>query len=186
MYEAGSRKEDKEEAHAEYERADAQWRLLEATRKNDVTAAKSRADELRAKIRELDVNLDEAIVRAPSKVIIEVLAVRPGDVVPPNQPVIRALRLDDLWVRVYVPETELGKVRREEPVEVTIDSYPGRVFHGRVSLINPVSEYTPRNVQSVDERQHQVFGVKVRIEDGQDVFHAGMAAEVLLPLKPAP
>jgi len=68
-------------------------------------------------------------------------------------------------------------------VEVTIDSYPGRVFYGKVFQRSSISEFTPRNVQSVDERRHQVFGVKIRIEDPQGVFSAGMAAEVKIRLE---
>jgi multidrug resistance efflux pump len=188
MLKTGSRQEDKDEARAEWERTQAQWKLLEATRPEEISAAKARADELRGKIREIDVNLDERIVRAPasSSVLIEVLGVREGDIVPANQPIIRALRVEDLWVRVYVPEPDLGKVRLDQVVEVTIDSYPGKRFQGKVVQINAISEFTPRNVQSLDERRHQVFGVKVQIENAQGAFHAGMAAEVLLPLQPAP
>jgi multidrug resistance efflux pump len=186
MLMAGSRQEDKDEARAEWERTQAQWKLLQATRPEEISAAKARADELRAKIREIDVNLDERIVKAPasSQVVIEVLAVREGDIVPANQPIIRALRVQDLWVRVYVPEPEMGKVRLNQPVEVMIDSYPDRRFKGQVVQINAISEFTPRNVQSLDERRHQVFGVKVQLDNPQGVFHAGMAAEVLLPLQP--
>jgi multidrug efflux pump subunit AcrA (membrane-fusion protein) len=95
------------------------------------------------------------------------------------------LRADDLWVKVYVPETELGKVRLHQEVEVTIDSYPGRTFAGTVVQVASASEFTPRNVQSADERRHQVFGIKVRVPDPQGVFKSGMAAEVILPLHPA-
>jgi HlyD family secretion protein len=66
---------------------------------------------------------------------------------------------------------------------VTVDSHPGKRFKGKVILIQGEGEFTPRNVQSADERKNQVFGVKVRVEDGQGVFKSGMAAEVFLPLK---
>jgi multidrug resistance efflux pump len=126
-------------------------------------------------------------VRAPSRAVIEVLSVRKGDLVPPNQPVVRMLKADDLWVRVYVPETQLGKVRVGEKAEVSIDAYPDRRFEGEVIQIDAISEFTPRNVQSVDERRYQVFGVKVRVPQPDDpkeqVFKSGMAAEVYLPLQ---
>jgi multidrug resistance efflux pump len=116
--------------------------------------------------------------------VVEVLAVRKGDLVPPNQPVLRVLRAEDLWVRVYVPETELGKVTLNQAAEVTIDAYPDRRFDGTVMQIASESEFTPRNVQSADERRHQVFGLKVRVADPRGVFKSGMAAEVTLPLAP--
>ena len=110
------------------------------------------------------------------------LAVRKGDVLAPNGPVARLLRTADVWVRVYVPETQLGKIHLDQEVQVTNDSYPGRRFTGRVIQIAAESEFTPRNVQSADERHHQVFGVKVRVDDPEGVFKAGMAASVAVPL----
>lgn len=165
--------------------------LLKAgTRSEDITAAMARVAEIRGKIHEIEANLDEAIVRAPELAVVDVLSVRKGDLVAPNQPIIRVLRADDLWVRVYVPETQLGQVRLGQNVDVTIDSYPGERFKGKVVQVSAESEFTPRNVQSVDERRHQVFGMKVRVAQPEDpskrVFKSGMAAEVILPLQGTP
>lgn len=179
LFKAGSRPEEVAEAAAEVERARASYELLkQGSRSEDIAAAEAKVAELEARVQELKVNMEEAVVRAPEKALVEVLAVRKGDLVAPNQPVLRVLRADDLWVKVYVPETELGKLRLGQSVEVTMDSYPGRSFQGEVYQINTVSEFTPRNVQSADERRHQVFGVKVRVADPQGVFKSGMAATV--------
>jgi multidrug resistance efflux pump len=129
------------------------------------------------------VNLEEAVVRVPEPAVVEVLPVRKGDTVGPNQPVVRVLRDEDLWVKVFVPETLLGKVRLNQAVEVTIDSHPGERFAGTVVYIASASEFTPRNVQSADERRHQVFAIKVRIDDPRGVFKSGMAADVHLTLQ---
>lgn len=170
--------------------AEAKLALLKAgTRKEDIAQARAQVAEARGRLNEIRANLREAVVRAPERAVVEVLAVRKGDLVPPNQPVVRILRAADLWVRVYVPETQLGKVRLGQGAEVTIDAYPGDRFPGTVIFIDPVSEFTPRNVQSVDERRHQVFGIKVQIqqptEPGKQIFKSGMAAEVTLPLSEA-
>ena len=95
---------------------------------------------------------------------------------------IRALRADDLWVKAFVPATELGRLRVGQAVEVAVDSHPGRRFGGEIRFIANVSEFTPRNVQSADERRHQVFAVKVRVADPEGVFKSGMAAEVFVPV----
>ncbi len=180
---AGSRPEEVEEAAAKMGQAKANYDVLVAgTRAEDIAAAEARHAELQARLREINVNLDEAVVKAPEKAVIEVLPVRTGDVAGPNQPVVRVLRADDLWVKVFVPETELGKVRLNQTVTVTVDAYPHKQFTGTVMQIASVSEFTPRNVQSASERRHQVFAVKVRIADPQGVFKSGMAAEVVLPL----
>jgi len=111
-----------------------------------------------------------------------VISVRVGDLVAPNQPIVRLLYPEDLWVKAYVPETELHKVRLGQQVEVLIDNSTKR-FKGTVYYIAPISEFTPRNVQSVDERHHQVFAIKIRVDNTEDMFHSGMAAEVLLPVQ---
>jgi multidrug resistance efflux pump len=183
----GYRPEEKAEAVAEFARAQARYDLLVAgTRAEDKAVAAAQVAELRGKLAEVEANLAEGVVRAPERAVVEVLAVRKGDVVPPNQPVLRVLRADDLWVKVFVPSTELGKVRLNQPAEVTCDAYPDRHFRGVVTQVGTISEFTPRNVQSVDERKHQVFAVKVRVDDPQGVFKSGMAAEVVLPLAEAP
>jgi multidrug resistance efflux pump len=181
LLQAGSRPEEIAEAAAELARAQANFDLLEAgTRSEDIAQAQARVAELKAKVRELKVNLQEAVVVAPEHAVVEVLPVRKGDIVPPNQPVVRVLRAEDLWVKVYVPETELGKVRLGQEVEVKIDGYPDKSFAGVIQQIASESEFTPRNIQSVDERRHQVFGVKVRVANPDGVFKSGMAADVLL------
>ena len=180
---AGTRPEELDEALADLKRARAQLELLLAgTRSEDLAAAGARVTEGRGKLEEAEDRLEEARVRAPEQAVVEVLAVRRGDLVAPNQPLLRVLRADDLWVRVYVPETQLSRVRLGQEVEVRVDGYPGRRFAGTVVQIAGVSEFTPRNVQSPDERRHQVFGVKVRVADPQGIFKSGMAAEVLVPL----
>ena len=77
---------------------------------------------------------------------------------------------------------ELGKVRLNQVVDVRVDSYPNKRFRGTVIQVASISEFTPRNVQSADERRHQVFAIKVRVADPEGVFRSGMAAEVLVPL----
>jgi multidrug resistance efflux pump len=178
MLDRGSRTEDIAEAAAKLDQAKANQRLIEAgTREEDKDLARARLAEAKAKLNELEANLKEAEVRAPERALIDVLAVRKGDVVAPNQPVARVLRAADMWVKVYVPETLLGKINVGQPVTLTVDSEPGKKFSGSVTHIAAESEFTPRNVQSVDERRHQVFGVKIKVDDPQGVFKAGMAAE---------
>lgn len=182
MY-VGSRPEDIEEAEAELARTEANYRLLKAgTRKEDIQAAEAAVSETRAKLAELEANLAECEIRAPEPAIVEVVNVRKGDLVGPNQSVLRLLRAGDWWIKVFVPETELGKLRLNQEVEVRIDSFPDRHFAGRITQLASISEFTPRNVQSVDERRHQVFAVKVTVDDPAGVFKAGMAADVRLPL----
>lgn len=180
MLTAGSRPEDIAEAESLTRQAQANLKLLQlGTRDEDKKNARANVLEIKGKIAELRANLREAVVRAPERAVVDVVGVRAGDIIPPNQPIVRVLRAADMWVRVYVPETELGKIKLNQAAKVTIDGFPDKVFTGTVIHIATDSEFTPRNVQSPTERRHQVFGIKVRVSDSQGIFKAGMAAEVL-------
>jgi HlyD family secretion protein len=179
----GNTQDEIDEAKAEWDRFEARHALMRrGTREEDKSAAYAAVAEAEARLAEAETAVSEATVVAPEKCLIEIVSVRTGDLVPAGQSVIRALRADDLWVKVFVPSTELGKIRLGRAVEVSVDSYPGRRFAGKVSHIASVSEFTPRNVQSLDERKHQVFAVKVSVADPDGVFKSGMAAEVFLNL----
>ena len=102
---------------------------------------------------------------------------RPGDIVGAAQPVAEILSAEDLWVRVYVPEPQLGRVTLGQKVSVGIDSHPERTFSGTVVEIRDRGEYTPRNIQTPETRVDQVFGVKVVVERTPEI-KAGMAATV--------
>jgi len=181
MLTRGNRPEDIAETEALREQAKANLNLLKAgTRAEEIARLDADVAEIRSRLQEIAVNLEEAAVRAPSRSVIDVLSVRKGDLMAPGQTVARILRADDLWVRVYIPEIELGKIRLNQSATVTIDAYPGKTFQGTIVQIASVSEFTPRNIQSVDERRHQVFGAKVRVDDPQGVFKSGMAAEVAI------
>jgi multidrug resistance efflux pump len=182
MMESGYRQEEIAESKADVARLQANYDLLLAgTRVEEIEEAKAKVAGLAAQIDEIDVKRQERTVVAPERAIVEVLMVRPGDIVEANQPVALVLRADDLWVKAYISEVDLGRIRLGQKVEVTCDTFPGKRFEGVITYIASASEFTPRNVQTFDERRHQVFGFKVRVADPQGVFKSGMAADVWLP-----
>jgi multidrug resistance efflux pump len=172
------------EAEALAKQAAANLELLKVSLGEERRMLTAKMDQKLAEIDEVKAQLSESTIRAPARAIIDVLPVRKGDVLAPNQTVARILKLDDLWVKIFVPETEVGKVRLGQAVEVTVDAYPGRRFQGTIYYIASQSEFTPRNVQSIDERRHQVFGIKVRVTDpaAEGVLKSGLAATVYVPL----
>jgi multidrug resistance efflux pump len=187
MMDTGMRKVEIDEARWEHERLRALADLAEkGTRSEDIAIAQYTVLETQARLREIEAQLAERNIVAPEPVRVEIVGVRKGDLVPPNQPVIRVLRSEDVWVKIYVPETELGKIRTQSKVELSVDSYPNKRFEGEVFQISSLSEFTPRNVQSADQRKHQVFGVKIRVKDSEGVFKAGMAVMAHVPWAPAP
>ena len=95
-------------------------------------------------------------------------------------PLTTLVRRDEIWVRCFVPATLVTFVHVGDKVKVEVDSRPGETFVGEVLRVNRVAEYTPRNVQTFEQREDQVFGVKVRVHDKEDVLRPGMAANVIL------
>jgi HlyD family secretion protein len=181
MYESGYREEEIAESVAEAARLKANLDLLKAgTREEEIDEAKAQVAQLNAKIEELDVMRAERTVIAPEKCVVQIVGVRPGDIAAPNRPVALVLRADDLWVKAYISEVDLGLIKTGQQVEVTMDTFPDRRFQGEVTYIAPESEFTPRNVQTIDERRHQVFAVKVRVKDPEGIYKSGMAADVWL------
>ncbi|MFO0890922.1 MAG: efflux RND transporter periplasmic adaptor subunit [Isosphaeraceae bacterium] len=184
MMQSGGWEPEKREAQALMKQAEANHELLKVGLVEERRMLRAKMEQKLAEIEEVQAQLREADIRAPSRAIVDVLPVRKGDVLAPNQAVARILKTDDLWVKVFVPETDLGRIRLDERVQVTVDSHPGRRFGGKIYHIGSQSEFTPRNIQSVEERRHQVFGVKVRVDDpaAEGVLKSGMAATVLIPL----
>lgn len=184
MLEKGYRVEDIAEAKAEMARLQAMYDLLLAgTRQEEIDEAAADVADFAAKIAEIDVKRNERVVIAPERSIVETLMVRPGDIAAPNQPVALMQRADDLWVKAFISEIDLGKIQLGQMVTVTCDAFPKKRFEGEITYIAAAAEFTPRNVQTIDERRHQVFGFKVRVDDPNGVFKSGMAADVWLPLQ---
>jgi len=119
-------------------------------------------------------------VEAPANSVVEVVSVRPGDLLTPNQPVARLLEKDQIWVRIYIPEPQLGLVKVGQPAKIAVDTFPKAAFAGVIEQINSEGEFTPRNIQSRDERANQVFGVKVRIDNREGKLKPGMSADVTI------
>jgi RND family efflux transporter MFP subunit len=147
----------------------------------NVEAAKMRVAQARAQLADIDAQLAEMQVTAPSDSVLEVLSVKVGDVLPANREVATLLLIGHLWVRVYVPETWLGLIKVGERVRVRVDSFPDTDFDGVVEQVNRQAEFTPRNVQTVEDRIRQVFGVKIRLPNNDDRLRAGMSADVYFP-----
>jgi HlyD family secretion protein len=169
------------DAGAQAEALQAQLEQLLAATPSDVKAASGQVDAATGRLQQIDVMLNELSIRAPRAARVESLELRPGDILAPNQPAAKLLEPAELFLRVYVPETQLGHVRPGQKVSIGVDSFPDRSFAGLVESVASEGEFTPRNLQTADERADQVFATRVRIDEGRDVLRAGMAAVVRVP-----
>jgi multidrug resistance efflux pump len=154
--------------------------LARGNRPEDIASARAAVLEQEGQLDYLRRQREELVVRAPADGVVQTIDLRPGDLVAANQGIVTILEPSEIWVRVYVPEPQLGLVRLNERVPVSVDTFPGRTFPGKVVEIRQQSEYTPRNVQTLDQRGDQVFGVKVAIDPAAEL-KPGMAATVRIP-----
>ena len=150
--------------------------LVEGTRPERIT-------QTQAQLAESDAQLREMRIVAPGDSVLEVLSVKLGDVLGANREVATLLYTQHLWVRVYVPEPWLGLIQPGQQVKVRTDSSRDE-FTGVVEQINRAAEFTPRNVQTVEDRVRQVFGVKVRLPSDTNKLRAGMSVDVFFPNVP--
>ena len=157
--------------------AERAWSAAQAEEKN-LEAARMRIVQSRAQLAEIEAEMREMQIVAPNDCVLEVLNVKVGDVLAPNEEVATLLLPQHLWVRVYVPEPWLGQLKRGDAVRVRIDSSKSEEFAGTIEQINRQAEFTPRNVQTVEDRIRQVFGVKIRLQNRDDKLRAGMSADV--------
>ncbi len=177
----GARPEDKAQAAARAEEATASAKLVEeGARVEDVHAAKALVDASKARVDQIDVMIAELTIRAPVAAHVEALDLRPGDILAPNAPAATLLEDGQLYLRLYVPETEIGHIKVGDTVPITVDSF-ARTFQGKVEHINEAGEYSPRNLQTADERADQVFAARIGLLEGKDVLRAGMAATIAVP-----
>lgn len=179
----GTRIEEIEEARAQLKQAEEAWQLLKnGNRREDIAQAEASVNKAEAALQVIDDQIRELKVFAPLDGTIEAVTLQPGDLVGSNVPVISILDWNHLWVRCYVPENHLD-IHIDQEVDVTFDSYPDKVFKGRVTFVSRQAEFVPRNVQTPEERSKQVFRIKVRIEDQDKLLRPGMSADVWLDKK---
>jgi HlyD family secretion protein len=178
---AGTRHEDLQAAEAHYQQAQAALTLSrKGSRSEDIEAARDALAAAQAHVADIDVSLAEAQLAAPAEGIVETVSVRPGDLVSAGRIVLTMLEPTQLWVKVYVPETDLSRVKLGQAARVTVDGMPGHAFTGHVRQIASAAEFLPRNVQTPDDRQHQVFGVKVYVDNVNGTLKSGMSASAKL------
>ncbi|MBI4532509.1 MAG: efflux RND transporter periplasmic adaptor subunit [Candidatus Melainabacteria bacterium] len=178
----GPRAEEVEIARQQYLQAKAALTLLEqGTRYEEIIKAQAKVAEAKAALKEVEAQLKEKHILAPADSEVSVMDLHAGEVISPNKSFATLTRLDSIWTRVYLPERELSRVRIGQVVSVKVDAFPGRKFRGTIVQIPSVAEFTPRNVQTPEERSAQVFGLKVTIENKDRLLRGGMNAEVTLP-----
>jgi HlyD family secretion protein len=159
--------------------------LQKGTRPEEIAQLRAQVEQQQRRLETLMKQRAETDVKSSVAGVVQSFGLRPGDLVAPNQSVAEILEANQLWVRVYVPETMLGLVHVGQPVKARIDTFANETFGGRISTISSEGEYTPKNVQTRAQRAELVYGVRV-IVDPNPKLKPGMAAEVDLGVKGHP
>ncbi len=179
------------EAHAaqlSYQRIKAMAaRKLAPSEEADEAEGKSRAAAARvtaaeAALAEQQQALKDAELYAPVNGVIRERIVEPGDFVTPQTPVLTLALLNPMWVRTYVPETNLGQVKPGTPADVTTDSFPNKVYKGWIGSISPTAEFTPKSIETPELRTRLVYQVRVFVCNPEFELRLGMPATVTIPL----
>lgn len=153
--------------------------LLEAgPRKEEIGEAQARVEASRAQLALLEHNRDEAHLRAPVDAVVRSRLLEPGDMANPQKPVLSLALLHPKWVRAYVAEADLGRIKSGMAARVSTDSHPDQPISGRVGYISSVAEFTPKTVQTEELRTSLVYEVRVFVEDARDQLRLGMPATV--------
>jgi len=154
-------------------------KTVRGNRAEDIAMAKAEMVAAEGELKLAESRYAEREVKAPAASYVEVLDIRPGDLLQPNAPMAKLLEADQLYVIVYVPQTQIGHVRIGQKAEIRVDAFGKRAFNAVVEQIRQQAEFLPRNVQTKEEREHQVIGVKLRVENPKGELRAGINADVV-------
>lgn len=181
MVKAGPRKEVLDQARASLDRAKATLDLVKAgARKETIDQARARIDQAEAALGVSQSRLAAATLTAPHQGVVLSEGARSGEYVSPGTPVATIGDLAEVWLRAYIAEPDLGRVKLGANAAVTVDSWPGKIFKGKVTYISSEAEFTPKNVQTREERAKLVFRVKITIPNPGLELKPGMPADAAI------
>jgi len=150
------------------------------SRPEEIQAAEARLAQAVAAADLLRKTISDCTVVAPVGGIVTHKAVEKGELVSPGSAVVTLSELDSVYVMIYVTELEMGRVRLGDEAEVRIDAFPAQAFPGRVTFISPEAEFTPKNIQTKEDRVKLVFGIKVEIDNREGLLKPGLPADATI------
>lgn len=165
-------------AEATVREREARLALLEkGPRDETIRAARARLEQAKQAAALAQVRLGYTTLRSPLDGIVLAEGVESGENVVAGTPVVTVGRLTDVWMRGYIAETDLGRVKIGQDVEVYTDTYPGKAYAGRLSFISSQAEFTPKNIETAEERVKLVYRIKIDIPNPGQELKPGMPAD---------
>jgi membrane fusion protein YbhG len=177
----GPRKEDIEQTRAAFAQAEDRYALVKkGPRREDIEQARARLEQARQSLAVTETRLGYATLVSPMSGMVLSKSIEPGEYVSAGTPVVTVADLENIWLRAYVNETDLGRVKIGQRVRVTTDTYPGKSYQGHVSFISSQAEFTPKSVQTEKVRVKLVYRIKVDIQNSNLELKPGMPADATL------
>lgn len=174
----GPRKEEIEQARQNLQEASEHYALVkEGPRKETIAQARAQLEQAKASLKLVETQLSYTTLTSPLSGVVLSKNIEPGEYVAPGTPVVTAADLQDIWLRAYINETDLGRVKLGQKARVTTDTYPGRIYDGKISFIASQAEFTPKNVQTEKERVKLVYRVKITLSNAKMELKPGMPAD---------
>lgn len=161
----------------------AQRLVVSGARKEDIGQASAQLEATKASLALLEHQIGESTLKTPIAATVRARLMEPGDMASPQRPVLALAITDPKWVRAYVVESDLGRVRPGMQANIFIDSQPGRAIKGRIGFISSEAEFTPKTVQTEDLRTSLVYEVRILAEDPDNRLRLGMPATVRIALE---
>lgn len=170
-----------DDVHSRYVSAQQMYeKLVRGLRKSEIDAAFARREQAAAQADQLKKKVRDCFILAPSEGVVSQKAVEVGELVTVGMNAIRITYFDKVKLTIYVNEQHLANVKIGQKAEVKIDGLPERTFEGKVTYISPTAEFTPKNVQTKEERTKLVFGVKIELENNDGALKPGLPADARL------
>jgi len=171
-------------ASSQASQATDQLRLMQSgPRSERIAAQQAQLEQAQAAVRSIDAAMANMTVRAPFNGVVTIKHREPGEIVAPGAPVLTVMNRSDRWIRIYVPEYHIGELHLGQGASIRSDTYPDKTYQGDVMYIASEAEFTPKTVQTTEERVKLVYAVKVRIlGDSDNELKPGMPADVTLEL----
>jgi multidrug efflux pump subunit AcrA (membrane-fusion protein) len=169
-----------EAARARLREAQARLRLVRTgATEEEIAMAQAQVSDARAALQILKIKREKMTLRAPRDALVLERTINVGEMALAGSILLHLANLDRVKLTVYVPEVELGQVQLGQTVAVTVDSFPGRVFQGQVVYISSQAEFTPRNIQTTEQRASQVFAVRIELPNSDHALKPGMPADAI-------
>jgi HlyD family secretion protein len=149
-------------------------------RPDAVRQAKSQVEAAEAGLALTETRLSQSMLTAPLAGLVLAKHAEQGEMLAVGAPVVTIGKMDDVWLRAYIPESEMGRVKVGQSARVTVDTWPGRPFEGRISFISPEAEFTPKNVQTEKERVKLVYRIKITLANPGMELKPGMPADAVI------